>query len=549
MNCSQENEKTSTPDEIILWLNGYPPNYSFKYPLYTISSSTTLNSLKHKITEYLLSSKHLGKNTHELKKIINNKSNFKIKHLYTQKENELEEIDIPYLKPNDILYFTFDNSTFKDSNHYYKYEFIKLIKEGGYGKVFLAKNIITDKKYAIKQIDISEYNNEELYNINRENMILKSMNCKNVVKFFDAFPYDNKFYTVMDFAKGGELTQLLNEKKKLNEYEAREIFKQIYNAVCYIHSKNIIHRDLKPNNILFLDESKTQIVIIDFGISGFSNGNNKENIRAGTTLFMPPEMACGLEFSSNTKLDMWAMGIILYKMVEGIYPFEGKSNRGIIKNILGKKLVFNEKINISYPLRRLIEGLLEKNQKFRIDDDSELFNQWFECDLNNINYENNEKNKNGREKIESEKMNDSNSIGNFFGYKMENINLKLKRIRFKEKGRKISCICFTPTKQNIINFNKMDKLIGPKVEKKKEKLILPLINQRYLQNDCNNDTQSKNNLFKPNYLNEIKTNLFYNNKIEIYNNERKTRKSESTHNLFRNIYKSENKTSLKKKKF
>ena len=71
MNCSQENEKTSTPDEIILWLNGYPPNYSFKYPLYTISSSTTLNSLKHKITEYLLSSKHLGKNTHELKKIIN----------------------------------------------------------------------------------------------------------------------------------------------------------------------------------------------------------------------------------------------------------------------------------------------------------------------------------------------------------------------------------------------------------------------------------------------------------------------------------------------
>ena len=114
MNCSQENEKTSNPDEIILWLNGYPPNYSFKYPLYTISSSTTLNSLKHKITEYLLSSKHLGKNTHELKKIINNKSNLKIKHLYTQKENELEEIDIPYLKLNDILYFTFDNSTFKD---------------------------------------------------------------------------------------------------------------------------------------------------------------------------------------------------------------------------------------------------------------------------------------------------------------------------------------------------------------------------------------------------------------------------------------------------
>lgn len=89
-------------------------------------------------------------------------------------------------------------------------------------------------------------------------------------------------------------------------------------------------------------------------------------------------MASGEEFSSNRKLDIWALGIILYKMVEGVYPFEGKNAKEIIMSILKGKLEFNKKIKISYPLRTLIEGLLEKNHRFRIDDDSELFNKWFD---------------------------------------------------------------------------------------------------------------------------------------------------------------------------
>ena len=109
-----------------------------------------------------------------------------------------------------------------------------------------------------------------------------------------------------------------------------------------------------------------------------ANGNQREKIKAGTTSFLPPEVASGEEFSSNQKLDIWAMGIILYLMVEGCYPFDGKNTKEIIMSILRGKLEFDKKIKISNPLKTLIGGMLEKNYRFRIDDDSDLFNKWFD---------------------------------------------------------------------------------------------------------------------------------------------------------------------------
>ena len=356
--------------EIILWLNGKEKEYSFKLTL-NIKNTLNLKYLKEIILKHIISTKELNSLFSHLK--FNH-----IHTLYNVKEIPLDETDIQYLKDNDLIFFTFDNSSFKSSNHYNQYQFIRWIKSGGYGQVFLSKHVYSNKEYAIKQIDTTDFSNEDLYNISREHLILRSMIHKNVIRCHDSFAHDNKFYTVMDFAEGGELTYLLKEKGTLSEDEAKKIFKQIYEAVCYIHSQNIIHRDLKPNNILFLDKERTQIVIIDFGISGMANGNQREKIKAGTTSFLPPEVASGEEFSSNQKLDIWAMGIILYLMVEGCYPFDGKNTKEIIMSILRGKLEFDKNIKISNPLITLIGGMLEKNYRFRIDDDSDLFNKWFD---------------------------------------------------------------------------------------------------------------------------------------------------------------------------
>ena len=365
MNISNSEDKI----DVIPWLNGKEKEYSFKL---TINSkySLSLNYLKELILKTILSCK-------ELNSIFSIDNYTQIYTLYNEKEMVLDDKDIQYLKNNEIIFFTFDSSSFKSSNHYNQYQFIRWIKSGGYGQVFLSQHVYTKKEYAIKQIDTSDFSNEDLYNISRENLILRSMVHKNVIKCYDSFAHDNKFYTVMDFAEGGELTYLLKDKGTLSENEAKKIFKQIYEAVCFIHSRNIIHRDLKPNNILFLDKEKTHIVIIDFGISGMSNGNQREKIKAGTTSFLPPEIVSGEEYSSNQKIDIWALGVILYLMVEGNYPFNGKNRKEISKSILKDNLEFNKKIKISTPLKTLIGGMLEKNYRFRIDDQSEMFDKWF----------------------------------------------------------------------------------------------------------------------------------------------------------------------------
>ena len=227
----------STPEnkiDIIPWLNGKEKEYSFKLSI-NLKSIVSLKYLKDLILKTIISTK-------ELNSIFSHLKFNQIHTIYNVKEIPLDDNDIQYLKQDEIIFFTFDNSSFKSSNYYYQYQFIRWIKSGGYGQVFLSKHVYTKKEYAIKQIDTTDFSNEDLYNISREHLILRSMIHKNVIRCYDSFAHENKFYTVMDFAEGGELTLLLKEKGTLSEEESKKIFKQIYEAVCYIHSQNIIHR-------------------------------------------------------------------------------------------------------------------------------------------------------------------------------------------------------------------------------------------------------------------------------------------------------------------
>ena len=476
------NKPSSTDKiEIIPWLNGKEKEYSFKLTI-NLKNSLSLNYLKELILKTILSSK-------ELNSIFSHLKFSQVHTIYNSKEIPLDDTDIQYLKENEIIFFTFDNSSFKSSNHFNQYKFIRWIKSGGYGQVFLSKHVYSKKEYAIKQIDTTDFSNEDLYNISREHLILRSMIHKNVIRCHDSFAHNNKFYTVMDFAEGGELTFLLKDKGALSEDETKKIFKQIYEAVCYIHSQNIIHRDLKPNNILFLDKERTHVVIIDFGISGMANGNQREKIKAGTTSFLPPEIASGEEFSSNPKLDIWSMGVILYLMVEGAYPFDGKNTKEIITSILRNRLEFNKKIKISQPLKTLIGGMLEKNYRFRIDDDSELFNKWFNYTGPSIKRKKTLDDKNIKKKTEAT-----------FNYLTPTKSTSLKRLpthsynnNYYKNPKQTNLLSKFKETVNNVNINnnkiKINSNVAPALQKfeRKNSQLLPLINKKNsnMINICN----------------------------------------------------------------
>ena len=506
--------------EIILWLNGKEKEYSFKLTIEP-KNIPSLKYLKELILKTIITSK-------ELNSIFSHIKFSQIHILYNEREIPLEDNDIQYLKQDEIIFFTFDSSSFKSSNHLNQYKFIRWIKSGGYGQVFLSKHVYTNKEYAIKQIDTTEFSNQDLYNISREHLILRSMQHKNVIRCYDSFAHNNKFYTVMDFAEGGELTYLLKEKGTLTEDEAKKIFKQIYEAVCYIHSQNIIHRDLKPNNILFLDKERTHIVIIDFGISGMANGNQREKIKAGTTSFLPPEMASGEEYSSNPKLDIWAMGIILYLMVEGCYPFDGKNTKEIIISILRGKLEFNKKIKISYPLKTLIGGMLEKNYRFRIDDDSELFNKWFEYSGHTIKRKKTLDDKTIKKKTE-----------NHFNYLTPTKSTSLKRlptqsynILYKNQKQQNLINKFIESANNTNikrNSNMNVNLISLKKFERKNSSFLPLLN---IKNKNNGFINNEVNGFRKRHKKSVEPKMSNTSTLQISNNG--TKKDNNSNNDINN---------------
>ena len=359
--------KSQTNDEfeLTIWKNGKHADSCFK-----IQVSKDVNTIQ-KLKDLILFSKKSITTPPE-----------KIR-LFSHKGIELEELDLPYLKDSPLIYISFDNKEFNNINYYYEYNIIKPIKSGGFGKVFLGEDVLTHNLVAIKKTDVKHFSTEEMYNLSREGRLISNLSHPNIIKIYNFYTYENYLYNVMEYAKGGELTQLINSKDEIPETKIKDIFKQIYSAVKYLHNKNIIHRDLKTNNIVFLDEEKTHVAIIDFGISSTSCGGDV--LKAGTLKYLPPEILTGDTFKNSNKIDMWALGIILYLLYFKKFPFDGKDFSEIKKRIHYEPVFYPKNIKIRKTLINLIDKLLDKDYNTRISCGDESFIEYF--DDNDMNKE------------------------------------------------------------------------------------------------------------------------------------------------------------------
>ena len=267
------------------------------------------------------------------------------------------------------------------------YEVLKQLGKGGYGKVYRVKNKKTGEIRACKHLSKLKIKNLEQFQ--REIDILIKADHPNIIKLYEIFESARSIYLIMEECKGGEvfdrILEHIQNRHMYSEKHAANIFQQIISAIEYCHNNNICHRDLKPENLLYLNEGSEEdnpIKVIDFGLSQVISPDKKLKTKVGTAYYVSPEILKG---SYNEKCDIWSAGVILYVLLSGSPPFNGRNDNEIYQNIVKMQFEFPEKkwSNISDEAKDLITHMIAPEEE-RYNARQVLDHPWFQ-NINNSN--------------------------------------------------------------------------------------------------------------------------------------------------------------------
>ena len=248
-----------------------------------------------------------------------------------------------------------------NQNILHEYKIKETIGKGTFSKVKLGINKSTGEKVAIKILEKRKIKNKiDQIRVERELNILKKINHINIVKIIHTKEDQNNFYIIMEFINYDLFLHIVNNKR-LDEKESSLYFFQIIQGLEYLHSLKIVHRDLKPENLLI---TKQRILkIIDFGLSNYLVGEQLLSTPCGSPSYTPPEMIKGYKYDGFA-VDVWSSGIILYGMLCGYLPFEGKDSKALFKKIIKCKVAYPN--FISHNAQNLLKKILVVNPDKRI---------------------------------------------------------------------------------------------------------------------------------------------------------------------------------------
>ncbi len=221
-----------------------------------------------------------------------------------------------------------------------KYRIDKFIGHGGAGAVFRAENTRIGKSVALKVLYRGYAPGSEAERrFLREARVAGSIGHPNIVEVFDLGQLDDgKPFQVMELLEGESLADRLRNEGALREAQALEVADQVLSALEAAHARGIIHRDLKPENVYLVQRGGSLTAkLLDFGVSKDLTDQTLSitmtGVVVGTPFYLAPEQASG-ERDLDQRVDVWAMGVLLYETLTGVRPFNGSSYNELIAKIL-----------------------------------------------------------------------------------------------------------------------------------------------------------------------------------------------------------------------
>lgn len=193
-----------------------------------------------------------------------------------------------------------------------KYQILSNLGSGGFGTVFLAKDLWIDKKVAIKVPHRQSGDFDELL---QEPRLLAALDHVNIVGIVTAERVEDVFFIVMEYVKGESLEQVLDREKSLDIPRALNYAVQILRGVEHAHGAQVLHRDLRPANVLISESGIAKVA--DFGTSRFLERSHATTV-IGSPPYMAPEQFKGRAVLAS---DIYSVGVMLYQMLTGMLPY------------------------------------------------------------------------------------------------------------------------------------------------------------------------------------------------------------------------------------
>lgn len=280
------------------------------------------------------------------------------------------------------------STSFKSCTFHQRYELLEEIGRGAYGTVWKCcrRNDDLRRPYGVKIINKRRAGAKGLKGLMGEVETMSLLNHPNIVRLEETFQDEENLWIVMEYMSGGELRGVLRREGSFSEDQTRRIITQLLLALEFIHQRGFVHRDLKPENCL-LSEGDLVCKISDFGFSVLVGSDQCLMSFCGTTFFMAPEIFG--DTSYGKPVDMWAIGVMVYLMFTGEYPFTGSTQKEITDAICGGRynLKTGKIAESSAALRDFISNLLEVDPTRRFSAREALKHPWIKLGLNMENPE------------------------------------------------------------------------------------------------------------------------------------------------------------------